>query len=204
MGKLLNEAAQYMFKAVRSAGSQQVINEKKQQGFKDRLDSTLTLTKAYHRIVKEKQKNDKKTRLERHVQDMLQNAQTLHTRGFYYEGREILDSAHELVKISIEKVRGGITLFRSLDFKSAADEYRYEIDRNDTHNMLLKILLDEKMPVGKIRQTVFDNIEEAKKLRKKAEQTDATGDHKQAIQLLEQSTRQFIHAIRMAGVNIPG
>ena len=46
-------------------------------------------------------------------------------------------------------MRSGDTLVRSLNFASKEEEYRYEIDRNDTHQMLIKVLVEISQKIEK-------------------------------------------------------
>ena len=84
------------------------------------------------------------------------------------------------------------------------EEYRYELDRNDTHLMLIKV-----MTADKPRMTAMDGVpkgfaDKAAELRKQAEQASRSGDHSAAIEWLEASTRELVRAIRSLGIFIPG
>ena len=97
-------------------------------------------------------------------------------------------------------MRSGDTLVRSLDFATKEEEYRYELDRNDTHQMLVRVLLEGK-PRTPGQQTFIDK---ALQLRGEADAAAVGRDHTAAVKLLEESTRELIRAIRSAGVFIPG
>jgi hypothetical protein len=47
--------------------------------------------------------------------------------------------------LSVEHSRTGETLTRELKFDTPRDEYAYELDRNDTHKMLVTMLLKDKL-----------------------------------------------------------
>ena len=106
--------------------------------------------------------------------------------------------------MTIESNRSGQTLVRSLKFASKAEEYLYEIDRNDTHSMLVGLLVGEKKKSDATKQKIVDYVAEASLLRQQAEAYASENAHEQAIELLEQSTRQLVRAIRSAGIYIPG
>ena len=93
---------------------------------------------------------------------------------------------------------------RSLDFASEEEEYHYELDRNDTHSMLVQLLVADK-GVSEYTQTQVDKFTSlARSLREEAEQYAHEGAFKDAILMLEQSTKQLVRAIRSAGIFIPG
>ena len=118
--------------------------------------------------------------------------------------RAALDKIYENVKVSLESLRGGDTLVRELNFETPEDEYRYELDRNDTHRMLVQVLLADKLEGSPMRASAEKFIANAKALRSEAEGIAVGGQFEEAIGLLEKSTKELIRAIRSAGVYIPG
>jgi DNA-directed RNA polymerase subunit L len=100
-------------------------------------------------------------------------------------------------------LRGGDTIVRTLNFASKAEEYLYEIDRNDAHRMLVQMLLKDKR--GGATDTMVDHaVAEAARLRAQAEDEAGRRNHEAAVRTLEESTRELVKAIRGAGVYIPG
>jgi hypothetical protein len=98
-------------------------------------------------------------------------------------------------------MRRGDTLVRSLKFAHPREEYDYEIDRNDTHRMLIQLLLAERKDLAPRMQ---GHVDQAAALRAAAEASAARAEHTQAIQQLEASTRELVRAIRAGGLYIPG
>jgi hypothetical protein len=125
-------------------------------------------------------------------------------KGNGTEARAMLDATYETVKTSIEQLRGGDTLVRELHFETSKDEYLYELDRNDTHQMLVQVLFAEKMESSPMRATAETFISKAVVLREDAESAAGMQKYEEAIELLEESTKELIRAIRSAGVYIPG
>ena len=110
-----------------------------------------------------------------------------------------------MAKAAISSLRSGDTLVRSLNFATKAEEYHYEIDRNDTHLMLIKVLVDEKRATNpQLDQQVQKYLNKSQELRAGAETAAAKKDYEQAVKLLEESTTELVRAIRNAGVYIPG
>ena len=117
----------------------------------------------------------------------------------------MLDEAYVAAKVAIEHLRGGETLVRSLDFASSEEEYHYEVDRNDTHRMLVDVLLKEKMRTnGGIETMVNKFMKRADELRVRADSQASDGEYENAVTTLEQSTKEIVRAIRSAGIYIPG
>jgi hypothetical protein len=98
-------------------------------------------------------------------------------------------------------LRSGDTLVRSLNFASKEEEYHYEIDRNNTHQMLIRILVEERKAADDAIQRY---VGQAQQLRTRAEEAAGRKDFSDAVKLLEDSTAELVRAIRNAGIYIPG
>ena len=200
---LLQQATQAMFEAVRLAGNGEINVDKMRRDFSARMQSVDALMQAYERISVEKN-NPARAELEQEVERKLASANSLFDAGALDRAREELDRAYLMAKTSIEELRGGDTLVRSLNFASKEEEYRYELDRNDTHEMLVTVLLNDKLQQNTPNQMTEQFINKAKSLRDQAEQEASKGEFENAIKTLENSTSNLVRAIRSASVYIPG
>lgn len=197
---LLPEASVQMFEAVRSAAPGEVAEPKARSDFEARLDSVNSLHAALRRVAGEKPDAAGVAETSRDVDNLIGDARRLAGEGKLDAGRAALDRAYLLAKAAVSSLRSGDTLVRSLHFATREEEYRYEVDRNDTHQMLIKVLLN-----GKARTTEQQSVlAKALQLRNRAEAAAAGADHAAGVSLLEESTRELIRAIRGAGVFIPG
>lgn len=203
---LLTETRATFFEAVRFAAPEEVTGKKLEADYRARLDSVNALLGAYKRVAGEKGSssktiNDTVSQIEKSVAE----ADRMAKGGKYKEGRAELDRAYLVAKAGISTLRSGDTLVRSLNFASKEEEYHYEIDRNDTHLMLIKVLVEEKRATNAmLDQQVQGFLGKSKELRQAAESAAAKKDHAQAVKLLEDSTAELVRAIRNAGVYIPG
>lgn len=200
----LGEAIRMLTAAARTANEDVKVTKKQSDDYQSRRESVVALAAALDRIAEEKSQKGMNTSLQAEVQDELAAADVLMEQGMGDEARARLDATYEMVKASLEKLRGGDTLVRELKFESKADEYVYELDRNDTHKMLIEVLLAEKMQSSPMRATAEALISDAQELRTRAEEAAGRQRYEEAIELLEQSTKELIRAIRSAGIYIPG
>lgn len=198
--ELLPDASMRMFEAVRLAAPEAVTAPKARNDFAARLDSVNSLHAAFRRVAAEKPGAVGVAETSRDIENLIRDAQRLTGEGKLDAGRAALDRAYLLTKAAVSSLRSGDTLTRSLHFATKEDEYRYEVDRNDTHQMLIKLLLEGK-PRAAGQQAIMDK---ALQMRAQAEAAATGGDHAVAVKLLEDSTRDLIRAIRSAGVFIPG
>lgn len=202
--RLLDEAAKILFEGARLAAPEQVTQQKKQRDFDARLESVKTLLAAQKRIGSEKHLDTREAEHSRRIEGLMQQANTLAAANKLDEARAALDQALLVAKTAIGGLRGGETLVRSLHFATKEEEYRYEIDRNDAHRMLVKVLLEEKRGAPGVDAMVQKFLEQAAQLRAKAEELAAKGDYESGVKMLEDSTRELVRAIRGAGIYIPG
>ncbi len=196
---LLDQAAREMIGGTRKADPETVTQDKKRRDFDNRLASVKALRDALGRIQQEK-KSPKSAQLAAQVDAMTAEAVKLADAGQLDRGRGKLDQAYLAAKAGIGDLREGDTLVRTLKFESKEEEYRYELDRNDTHQMLVKVLVGERAGEANFKT----GLEQAASLRKKAEEQAGSRDYEGAVKTLEDSTRELVKVIRGAGIYIPG
>lgn len=199
--QLLTEVRAQFFEAVRLAAPEEVTAKKYENDYRMRLESVNALLGAYKRVASEKGSsvkgvNETVAQIEKSVAEGARLAQT----GKYKEGRAELDRAYLVAKAGVSGLRSGDTLVRSLNFASKEEEYHYEIDRNNTHQMLIEVLVSEKRGDAMVQGFVA----KAKELRTQAEAAVQAKDYATGVKLLEDSTAELVRAIRSAGIYIPG
>ena len=201
---LLDLSSRLMFEAIRLATPTSRGEKKEVNNYETRRESVVSLQQAFHRISDENNETVSRDRVNRQLEGLIERADALLKQGDNAQARTEIDKAYHLLKVSIESVRSGQTLVRSLQFETREAEYDYEIDRNDTHSMLVELLVGEKQQSAAMKKRIVDFVSEARLLRQQAETFANQDSHEQAIELLEQSTRQLVRAIRSAGIYIPG
>jgi tetratricopeptide (TPR) repeat protein len=203
VAQALNNAKIAIFQGIRLVGNK-VVRKDKRQRYNKMLHSLKALLEAHHRIAVEKGNNASTIETENHARTEMAEAQKLYSKGQLDQAMIMIDDAYSSVKFSLTKLRNGATLVRSLHFNTAQDEYRYEVTRNDTHNILINTVLKDKLSDPRLGKLMAIPMEQARKLRQQAELQAKNGQFKSAIKTMEQATRQLIRAIRMAGIYIPG
>ncbi len=203
--KLLDLAAREMMAGVRLAKPEQVVGEKARRDFDARMESAQALLSAQQRITQEKSAGREAENAARSIASLITQAQSLAGQNRIDDARTLLDRAYLTARVSIESMRRGDTLVRSLNFASKREEYDYEIDRNETHRMLINVLLSERRDAaGAMPPAMQAFVDKAATLRVQAEAQAGRGDHAGAIKVLEDSTSELVRAIRAGGIYIPG
>lgn len=199
---LLTEARATFFDAVRFAAPEEVLAKKFEADYKARLESVKALLSAYQRVAQEKVENARNVReTVGQIEHLMGEAEKLAAIGKFHEGRAELDRAYLVTKAAVSSLRSGDTLVRSLNFANKEEEYHYELDRNNTHQMLIKVLVEDRKMSDPMLQGF---IVKGNEIRAQADAAAAKGDYENAVKLLEQSTLEFVRAIRNAGIFIPG
>ena len=197
-GRLLPQASALMFDAARLAAPEQVTAPKVRIELEEQLQSARSLAAAQKRVFAEKNvANGAQTT--RDIERLIAQAEADAAAGRQDAALGAARQAYLLAKVAIGAMRGGDTLVRTLSFANKEEEYLYEVDRNDTHRMLLNLLL-EGARAGQSQAAVG----RASQLRGEAEALARGRDFGGAVRQLEESTRELVRAIRGAGVYIPG
>jgi hypothetical protein len=206
VNELLDKTVKQMYAAIRMASPKALTDKKKRRDLSQRLLSVNALLEALQRISVEKSKKADTDKLVAQVEEVKLSAQQLAQKGKLKEARDKLDEAYLTVKTAIENMRSGDTLVRELKFETAEDEYEYELDRNDTHQMLVKVLVEKKLASKpqKFRDRINERVAKALEIRSVADKLAAEHKYEEAIAELEKSTKELVKAIRMGGVFIPG
>lgn len=199
---LLDQASRQLFEGARMAAPEPIMQEKAKRDFAARMESTRTLIDALRRISGEKGAGREGEQLVGNVEAGVRESERLAQAGDIAAARATLDQSYLVAKAAIGGLRGGDTLVRSLSFASKDEEYRYEVDRNETHRMLIKVLVEEKRAAS--AGSVASFLDHAAALRAQADERALRREYDEAIRLLEESTRQYVRAIRSAGIFIPG
>lgn len=176
-------------------------NEKLQGDYESKKRSVNALLSAQQRIAKEKR--DVQGNITEVIYPIIGKADLLAHDGSYRDALNILQEAYHMVTDSIKSMRGGETLVRILNFETAEEEYHYELDRNNTYQMLIQMLIEDRMTL-KVTTRIQQFLNEADSLRAMAKNQASKGDFRSAIKSLENSTQKLIFAMRNAGFVIPG
>lgn len=197
---LLAESRSVFFDAVRFAAPEEVTAKKLENDYLLRLESVQALLGAYKRVSGEKSAKGLSETVSQIEKSIAASAELAKDRKFK-EAKTEIDRGYLVAKAGLTTLRSGDTLVRSLNFASKEEEYHYEIDRNNTHQMLIKVLVDDKKASGDMIQSY---LSKGQALRVKADEAASRKAYDEAVKLLEEATSELVRAIRNAGIYIPG
>ncbi|WP_448191359.1 hypothetical protein [Azospirillum sp. sgz301742] len=200
----LNQAVDHVMTQSRRLSESTVKSGRAQEVYASRIASVKAMMDAYTRVAEEKKQAGKAAERKAAIQQTLNEAESMAAKGNHEGALVIAERAYTSITKEVAALRDGDKLTKTLKFDSPADEYVYEVDRNDSHFFLLKLTISEKNPDPMILKQVEDLRGKAQSMRTDAEGKAKRNDHKKAIDQLGESTDLLIRALRMAGAYIPG
>lgn len=200
----LNQAVELFYEASAASPNSASTAAKGRRDFERRRESVNSLLDAHKRIMEEKEVAGAHEALLDSIESDLAAAEAMLADGEVEAARERLDRAYDVTRLAVENSRMGETLRRELKFDTPEDEYHYELDRNETHRMLLTVLLKDKLNNEKTREKVAAFVKTADVHRAAADDMAGRKRFEEAIEELERSTAEIVKAIRGAGIYIPG
>ncbi len=114
----------------------------------------------------------------------------------------ILGDAYKLAVTELSRLRAGHEVVMSLNFASPADEYAYEIKRFESGELMVGMLIGEGKADGDRRALVDGFAAEGRRLRGEAQRLAQSGQHKEAVGLMEKATAQMNRALQAMGVPV--
>ena len=94
-----------------------------QTDYETKLRSIDALLEAQQRIAGEKANEKQKQEMKRTVTALLHSARDYATSNDYEHALQTVKQAYQIITASIEQMRGGETLVRTLHFETAEEEY---------------------------------------------------------------------------------
>lgn len=201
--KTLNRSINLITMTARQVVTKEDRRSRMKKRYTARRDAVRAILQAYDRVAKEKGLTTGQEIRDEVVQN-LNKGEELFRQNKLTEAIEVTNGTYLLATQITRKLRQGDVLVRRLSFKNKEEEYVYEIDRNDSHFLFLKMALKRKAPHPMYLKKIEKLRDLAQALREDAETKAGKNRHEEAISVLGDGTKHLIRAIRMAGIFIPG
>jgi len=153
--------------------------------------SVAALREAYHAIHREQGLAD--TPIEPQIDGLVARAGKARAAGQPDAALRDLKAAYTLLQEEIVRLRGGQTLA----------EYDYEVDRHDTHLLLVEMLLDREREDPRQAARIREAIDASMRMHWVAHRHAAAGEYHAAVVRLEQASDALIVLIRSYGYDLP-
>ena len=113
-----------------------------------------------------------------------------------------LNQAKIMVINALTKIRSNETVVYSKEFRTPADEYRYENARYDEYTTLTEKMLSEKEIDGNKLNMLKSLQQRAETIRSEAESSAEAGDFKTAIAHMEEALKKLVQGLRLLGLPV--
>ena len=136
------------------------------------------------------------------VEELLAAATQHSEAGEPAAAQTLLQEARGLVIQALTQTRSQETVVYSREFRTPADEYRFEAERFDTYARLMQKVLTERPPPGSMSNAIARAREKAVSLKQQADSLADRGDWKQAIVAMDEANSTLARWLSMMGLPV--
>lgn len=132
----------------------------------------------------------------------ISRAERFANEGLFEDAHTMIEGAYAAMLAILRDLHDGKSVIHRLVFETPADEYRYEVDRNRSYEMLLTIALDESPASEETTKHVADVFAKNDSMRATARGQAASGAYPDAIKTMEFASRELAKTLRLLGVMV--
>ena len=190
-----------------SAASRMVKDDKRvkvarKQRYQQLHERVTSFADAYDRVVAEKSMAEVGGLLDRsQINASVKKAEALAQKGDYMTANKHLFQAANSVEAALTQARDKETLIHQLKFETPEDEYAYELQRNNSNQLLIVVVKRKEPPQGTNIKYIEKLAAENDALRQEAESLFKQGKVRPAIETLEKGTDKLTFVLRLLGVS---
>ncbi|MDX1592904.1 MAG: hypothetical protein R3298_01565 [Gammaproteobacteria bacterium] len=137
-------------------------------------------------------------------EELLEESRYLERDGDPHAAHAKLKDAYGMAIDALSRIRESETVVYSLDFRTPADEYRYEQNRHLSYSMLVQQMRSTTELSEQAVRLADRYADEGAKLRAEAEAQAAAGEYEAAILTMEEANKRLVRSLQMMGLSIPG
>jgi len=202
--KSADMAVELLQKSVKLVPNQSELSRLKDQN-KEILQSIehfeVSHKESYERIAKERGANAAVDYDKKQVDALKQSANQLANKGDYRHANQQLEKAQRLITEALHKMLDKQTIIYDLNFKSAEEEYNYELKRFKGYEELIPIAVEQKKPAEGAKKLMETYVKKGQKLHDMAVEKAKQGDFPTAIAMLLDATKEVRRGLTMIGVS---
>lgn len=132
--------------------------------------------------------------------EALTEAERLSKSQRYDAANALIQPRLEALERALIRLRHRETLVHSIRGESPEDIFAHELQRNESHRMLIQLMISEREQSASHLSLIEALIERDRVARERAMRLHEEGDVGRAIESLEQATEELTRALRLSGV----
>ncbi len=138
------------------------------------------------------------------LDSLLAEAEALKAQDRHTDASKPLQAAYDMTVEAVSRLRDNENVVYALEFRTPADEFRYENNRNQSYELLVERMVASGAAEGSAAKLVDRFVQEGRRLKSTAADEAARGDYEKAIKTMEDANRNLVRALQMMGMPIPG
>ncbi|MCF6193902.1 MAG: hypothetical protein L3J46_06175 [Kangiellaceae bacterium] len=127
-------------------------------------------------------------------------AKSLFEHSKYEAANKVLTRVLDDVVVMTNRSMTSSEIVSSLEFETPEQEHKYELARNNEYKRLIPIAEQQKAPKGGKLMLFKRFVKKAEDIRIQADSEAQSGDVETSIKTLQNSTDQYLRALRMVGI----
>ncbi|MEH6471626.1 MAG: hypothetical protein V7752_10260 [Halopseudomonas sp.] len=135
------------------------------------------------------------------LSSMMQLAAQLGQHQHYGEANDVLNEAYMLTITAVSALKGGTTIVYSTELDTPEQQYQYELERYKGLMQLYKMVIPEGKAPAKYNWTK-KSLGKSEKAFNKANHLAKQSDYPQALEQLDQATKDLTKMLRLLGLPI--
>jgi len=177
---------------------------KEKEKYEQMRKSIRSFTDAIDRVVNEADADKKKAEGvdAAAIHKLIDESEALASAGKYKEANVKLADAYGQASTALTKLRDKETILITLEFDTPEDEYKYVLQRNESYDSLVKILVGEKNPSERQMEKINSFVQENRDMLPKAKNPAAAGHFEEAIKVVDKATKSLSKALRSLGLMV--
>ncbi len=178
------------------------LDERNRNQYRQLRQRTESFQLAFKKLVADKGSSVNELLDQANLQVLMKRAEQRAADHDYVEAIGALNMAANMLEHALVEARRAETVVYSLSFDSPADEFKYEQERNRSHQELVALLIQQRQPQPSTVQLINELLEQNSSLITMAQSQAEKGRYRKAIDTMEEGTGQLIQALRLGGLNL--
>lgn len=190
-----------MMLVLRKAPDEAAIEARERERYEELSSRVLSFSEAYQRVAAEKNDPAVFGLLDQTaVNRLLEAADALAAHDNHKDANTLLERAAVQIETALRRARDRETLVQQLSFETPAAEFDYELRRNESYEMLVRLFEQQRRGAQGALRLLKETLERNEATRSDARALFAAGDERGAIILLERSSGEIARLLQMSGL----
>ncbi len=136
------------------------------------------------------------------VSSLMVEAKKLEEEQKFKQAKNRIQQAENLVNSALSAMLGSQTLVYELEFKTPADEYKYEVSRYQSYEDLIPVAIDVRKPSEGAINLMKTFLEKGRFFKQKSKESADAGRWEEALVVIRDATTEVRRGLQVLGVSM--